>query len=808
MFWYIYKKGIYDKGCGEIMQIEPEQQRKKDPEIVFRVNIMFLAVFICFVVVILRLAYVQVVQGELFAQELEKYSLKELPIPAPRGHILDRNGVVLVDNKPVFTVKFMDRPEEKINKESVAEELATLLDWKQEERGDDKKLADLGIQLQASFPIILSFEQRQRLRTQIQTKLDALPSLEKMELLQSVELLRLAKEVHIPIKYAFTDVERTKALELLRKKTGKTLSYEQGANDRVLLGELLQQQIPFPYHLEKKQSDDLVRKIKSSIEILRATPVTKQSDRKLIENARFFFLDVNLGLSGIQREQTWRKLLVLERMVGMGVPAFMPRQIKRNITAAEDARIEERLARFPGVYVEVEPLRKVKTDANGGPLATHILGYINSIDPRFVKEYKSKQYSGNELVGVAGLENYYESQLRGKTGAMTVQVNRNSEFVNETIKRVAEPGNDLILTLDWRFQDKVEEILHKNLSQKNLKVGHAVVMSPDTGEILALANYPDYDLNLYYDRETFSKVYKTDIWPYEDNKITRGAYAPGSTVKPISVMLALQEGLVTPSETIIDRGGLLVGNRFKNNWLRSGHGAVDARRALQVSNNTYMYEMGLRLARKGNREGKHYSEQFNVLDYYNSQFGLGVKTGIDLPGEKAGYLANDKYLGNLVDAFIGQYNSFTPMQLCQYVSTIANGGYRIKPHLVKEIRKGASNPTERITLTKVEPYVLNKVDIDPKWIKVVQEGMAKVTQPNGTAYRNFKGFPFPVAAKTGTAQTGGNADNALIVGYAPVKNPQIAFAVVVPGGGHGADMSGVIAKQILEEYVKMYGIEQ
>lgn len=808
MFWYIYKKGIYDKGCGEIMQIEPEQQRKKDPEIVFRVNIMFLAVFICFVIVILRLAYVQVVQGELFAQELEKYSLKELPIPAPRGHILDRNGVVLVDNKPVFTVKFMDRPEEKINKERVAEELATLLDWKQEERGDDKKLADLGIQLQASFPIILSFEERQRLRTQIQTKLDALPSPEKMELLQSVELLRLAKEVHIPIKYAFADAERAQALELLRKKTGKTLSYEQGANDRVLLGELLQQQIPFPYHLEKKQSDDLVRKIKSSIEILHATPVTKQSDRKLIENARFFFLDVNLGLSEIQREQTWRKLLVLERMVGMGVPAFMPRQIKRNITAAEDARIEERLARLPGVYVEVEPLRKVKTDANGGPLATHILGYINSIDPRFVKEYKSKQYSGNELVGVAGLENYYESQLRGKTGAMTVQVNRNSEFINETIKRVAEPGNDLILTLDWRFQDKVEEILHKNLSQKNLKVGHAVVMAPDTGEILALANYPDYDLNLYYDRETFSKVYKTDIWPYEDNKITRGAYAPGSTVKPISVMLALQEGLVTPSETIIDRGGLFVGNRFKNNWLRSGHGAVDARRALQVSNNTYMYEMGLRLARKGNREGKHYSEQFNVLDYYNSQFGLGVKTGIDLPGEKTGYLANDKYLGNLVDAFIGQYNSFTPMQLCQYVSTIANGGYRIKPHLVKEIRKGASNPAERITLTKVEPYVLNKVDIDPKWIKVVQEGMAKVTQPNGTAYRNFKGFPFPVAAKTGTAQTGGNADNALIVGYAPVKNPQIAFAVVVPGGGHGADMSGVIAKQILEEYVKMYGIGQ
>ncbi|QDX95864.1 penicillin-binding protein [Brevibacillus laterosporus] len=790
------------------MQIEPEQQRKKDPELSLRINIMFLAVFICFVVVILRLAYVQVVQGELFVQELEKYSLKELPIPAPRGHILDRNGVVLVDNKPVFTVKFMDKPEEKINKEKVAEDLATLLNWKQEERGDDKKLADLGIQLQAGFPILLSHEERQGLRTRIQIKLDALPSRERINQLQPVDLLRIAKEVHVPIKYAFTDLERIQAFEMLKKKTGKPFPQDQGLNDRALLIELITQQISFPYKLEKKQSEDLISKIKSSITTLYETPVAKQSDRQLIENARFFFLDVKLGLSVIQRERTWRKLLVLERMVGVGVPAFMPRQVKRNITAAEDARIEERLIELPGVYVEVEPLRKVKKDDEGGPLATHILGYINSIDPRFVKEYKAKQYADNELVGVAGLEKYYESQLRGKSGAMAVQVNRNSEFVNETIKRVAEPGNDLVLSLDWRFQDKVEEILHKSLSQKNMKVGHAIVMVPSTGEILALANYPDYDLNLYYDRETFSKVYATDIWPFEDNKIIRGAYAPGSTVKPLSVMLALQEGLVTPAETIFDRGGIYVGNRFKNNWLRSGHGAVDARRALQVSNNTYMYEMGLRLARKGNREGKHYSEQFAVLDYYNSQFGLGVKTGIDLPGEKPGYRAKDKYLGNLVDAFIGQYNNFTPIQLCQYVSTIANGGYRIKPHLVKEIRKGTSNPAEQKTLTKVEPYVLNKVDIDPEWIKVAQEGMAKVTKPNGTAYRNFKDFPFPVAAKTGTAQTGGDADNALIVGYAPVKNPQMAFVVVVPGGGHGADMSGPIAKQILEEYVKMYGIEQ
>jgi cell division protein FtsI/penicillin-binding protein 2 len=344
---------------------------------------------------------------------------------------------------------------------------------------------------------------------------------------------------------------------------------------------------------------------------------------------------------------------------------------------------------------------------------------------------------------------------------------------------------------------------------KELRDAHVLVLHPGTGEILAMASYPDYDLNLYYDREKFNEVWKTLILPNESNRFVGAAYPPASTYKPLSVMMALQEGLTNPSEVIMDRGGRKVGNVFMKNWKPGGHGPVNARRALQVSNNTYMYEMAVRLADRAINKNISYIEQFSVLDYYNAQFGLGVKTGVDLPYESSGWPNQNTYYGNLAHALIGQYDLFTPMQLGQYVSTIANGGYRIRPHLVKEIRKGTTDlkkPGQ--TLTVMEPEFLNRVQIDPKWIKVVQEGMHLVTQPGGTASGTFRGLPFEVAAKTGTAQLGKKAENALMIGYAPFENPQLAFVVLVPNsitdGGHSSDASGPIARKILEAYNEMY----
>ncbi len=208
-----------------------------------------------------------------------------------------------------------------------------------------------------------------------------------------------------------------------------------------------------------------------------------------------------------------------------------------------------------------------------------------------------------------------------------------------------------------------------------------------------------------------------------------------------------------------------------------------------------------RLARKG-KEG--WEKQFSVLDYYNAQFGLGVKTGIDLPGEKTGWENPNLYYGNLADAMIGQYDLFTPIQIGQYVSTIANGGYRVRPHLVKEIRKGTTDPKQKgQTLAQIEPQVLNRVNIDPKYIQVVKEGMRMVTQPGGTVQR-FNGLPFAVAAKSGTAQTGKSAENALVVGFAPYEKPQLVFVVVAPNslrdGTSSSDATGPIARRLLEAY--------
>jgi cell division protein FtsI/penicillin-binding protein 2 len=257
---------------------------------------------------------------------------------------------------------------------------------------------------------------------------------------------------------------------------------------------------------------------------------------------------------------------------------------------------------------------------------------------------------------------------------------------------------------------------------------------------------------------------------------------------------------------VMDRGGRKVGNSFKRNWKAGGHGPVNARRALQVSNNTYMYEMAVRLA---DRAKNHWSEQFSILDYYNAQFGLGVKTGIDLPFENSGWENPNQYYGNLADAFIGQYDLFTPIQLGQYVSAIANGGYRVRPHFVREIRRGTTDPKKPgETLMVIEPEVLNRVEIDPKWIQVIKEGMLMVTQPGGTASRTFQGLPFRVAAKTGTAQTGRKAENALLIGFAPYEKPKLAFVILAPNslkdGTSSSDATGPIARKMLEAYNELY----
>ncbi|MFY0543449.1 peptidoglycan D,D-transpeptidase FtsI family protein [Brevibacillus sp. H7] len=793
------------------------ENKEQQSHIPTRLNILFFVVFLFFAAIILRLAYVQLVEGEQYKHELEKFSTRELPIAAPRGRIVDRNGEVLVANKPVYTVTYVEEQGQEIDEEQVADRLARILTMDDVKPGTDKELLQTTIDLQSTLPVSFGPKETEALIAAVTPKLQQLPKLEAIDGMTDFQLIKTALYVGLRVRSPFENKDRENVINSLKntlKATGKPIALDD-MSDMELLKSAIDANLNLKITLEKEDRDDLEKEVKAQLRLLPSPAELKEkSDMDLLRYASLFGIDVALPLTEQQRQFQWHKLSILKEMRSSHMASYIPRRVKVNISQEEMFKIEERRTELPGISVVLEPIREIKPDPDGSPFATHILGYINAIRPEQLKEYEAQGYNAFDRVGESGLERYYERYLRGKDGVMEVQVNKNSETVEKKMRQPAEPGNDLVLALDRRFQSRVEQILKEQFEEHKKKPStppefkdvHALVMDPNNGEILAMASYPDYDLNLYYDRKKFNQVWKKDILPNEANRFIHTPYPPASTYKPLSVLIALQEGLTNPNEVIFDSGGRKVGNAYKRNWKPSGHGAVNARRAIQVSNNTYMYEMAVRLA---DRAKNHWSDQFSVLDYYNAQFGLGVKTGIDLPFESSGWENPNLYYGNLADAFIGQYDLFTPIQIGQYISTIANGGYRIRPHLVKEIRRGSTDPKKPgQTLTVIEPEVLNRVDIDPKWIQVVKEGMRMVTQPGGTAVRAFQGLPFTVAAKTGTAQTGRRAENALMVGFAPYENPKVVFVIVAPNslrdGTSSSDATGGIARKMLEAYNELY----
>lgn len=789
-----------------------EEEKKQKPTIPIRLNILFVIVFLFFATIILRLAYVQLVEGEQYRHELEKFSIRELPIPAPRGKILDKNGVVLVSNKPVYTVQYVEEQGQDIDEEKVADRLAQILVPDDSKIGTDKELLKKTIELRSTLPVGFKREETNALKEKIIPMLTRLPDVNQVAGMKDFDLVKTAMYSGLRVRSPFTEKERAdvvKKLNAYSEANGSDITYDD-VNDWEIFKQAFKANLPMKLTLDKEDREDLIKEVQAQLRQL-PTPeqLSTKSDMDLLRLASLFDLDITLPLSDEQRLHQWHKLSLLQEMRSPQLASYIPRRVKVNITQEEMFQIEERRTELPGISVELEAVRQIMPDPDGTGFATHILGYINAIPPQSLKEYMAQGYNAIDRVGITGLEAYYERHLRGKDGIMDVHVNKNSETVEKMLRQPAQPGNDLVLALDWRFQSRVEAILKEEVEKykklpstpKEYSETHVLVMNPNTGEILAMASYPDYDLNLYYDRKKFNENYSSLILPNEANRFIYTPYPPASTYKPLSVMIALQEGLTNPSETIYDSGGYYVGTAYKRNWRAGGHGPVNARRSLQVSNNTYMYIMADRLLKKSSP----WQNQFRILDYYNAQFGLGVKTGVDLPGEKKGW--ENPYLnyGNLADAFIGQYDLFTPIQIGQYISTIANGGYRIRPHLVKEIRRGTTDPKEPgQTLSVIEPEVLNRVTIDPKYLQVVREGMRMVTQPGGTASRDFVGLPFAVAAKSGTAQTGRKAENALLVGFAPYENPQLVFVVIAPNslrdGTSSSAATGPVSRRLLEAY--------
>lgn len=514
---------------------------------------------------------------------------------------------------------------------------------------------------------------------------------------------------------------------------------------------------------------------------------------------------------------------------------FMARRIKADLTTQEVAYFMEHKADFPGIEIVEESIRHYDKDT----VAVQTIGYMkpfksaNSLNiyKNILSAMKNDPepgltYKDDEYVGFDGLELQYQRELRGQNGYQEISVN--PQNMAEKIERVVPPvkGNDIWTTINKNIQMKTEQAildqldwLHSNPVQgkthPNALTGYAVAMEVDTGNIVSMASMPDYDTNVWTSGSLSSDVWNSIMDNYQNGTITpissgssgnglRSVLLLGSTIKPLSVLVGLNEGFFTTSTTYQDKGFATFGKTGHETRVRNsgGHvyGSMDAARALEKSSNAFMVDMvGKKLY------DKYKSKGIDVWDVYMKEFGLGVSTGIDLPNEFLGQInyTNIEAAGSaqaaLVYASFGQQGSYTVMQLAQYVATLANEGQRIKPQLVSKI----TDPDGNI-VKEFGREVLDEVTaFDKSYWREVQQGMR-------SEVRAFSDFPYDFARKTGTSQQvakGEIRDNGVFIAYAPRENPKLAVAVVIPEGGFGSQSAAPVARKIFDAYDWEYGLD-
>lgn len=471
---------------------------------------------------------------------------------------------------------------------------------------------------------------------------------------------------------------------------------------------------------------------------------------------------------------------------------FDPIRIKTDVTADIVTIIEEQKKNYPGVVIEVQPIRNYILKQE----AAHTFGYVSEISDAELEVKKKDGYKSGDIIGKFGLEKIYDKEVRGENGGEQVEVDVQGTPVQILGKKEPIPGADLILTIDRDLQVAAEQAVDKQLAAINAHAAAVVVLNPQTGEVLALVSRPAFDPNLFahgISTKDWNEINNNPYHPMDDKAIT-GEYPPGSTFKIVTGTAALAAGRVTPEEQIFDSGyHWLIP---KGNASGEALGWLNFRDALAHSDNVYFYEMGNRLG-------------IDALESYSKMFGLGQKTGIDLPYESEGMVASKEikwklyeeewYLSETFDAAIGQgFNLVTPLQAAMVMGEIAANGKRYKPHVVQKI------VTQNGELIKeFQPELLSELDV-PSWIiELVQSSLHDVTK-YGTAASNFAGFPYDIAGKTGTAENSQGRDHGWFVGYAPFNNPQISIAVVVEQGGFGALSAVPIGRMIMEAYFQIY----
>ena len=481
---------------------------------------------------------------------------------------------------------------------------------------------------------------------------------------------------------------------------------------------------------------------------------------------------------------------------------YLPLRLKEGLSMKEVALIEAHRLELPGVEIQAESQRNYLY----GNLAAHLLGYVGEVSSNQIEEQNNSALLAGSIIGQYGIERSYESYIRGTAGEKGIEVDALGHEMKQLYVKDPLPGNDIFLTIDLDLQRVAEAALGE-------EAGAIVALDPHTGEILAMVSHPAFDAN------RLSRGISNAEWEALSNdpghpltnRAIQGQYPPGSVFKIVAASAALETKEITPSFTVTCHGGFPFGGRIYRDWKAGGHGTVDLHLALVQSCDVYFYEVGRRVG-------------VDRLAEFTARYGLGQETGVELLSEKKGLVPSTSWKqsskkepwfpGETLSFAIGQgYLTVTPLQLASLIGTVANGGTRYKPLLIKGVRERQSG-----RIFDFNPVKTGQVEVSPETLAVIQDALhGVVTEQHGTGSA-AKSRWVEIAGKTGTAQVIGTRpagdsetlqkkfqDHAWFVSYAPFTDPKIAVAVIVEHGGHGGSTAAPLARKVIEEYLHVAG---
>lgn len=902
-----------------------------------RLFVLLVAVAIIFIVLICRLFYMQIVNGDEASERITSSVTREVTIPAARGNIYDRYGRPLAVNEAAFSVEIddsitVDYEDKNAQVVSLYEKLKengyTVTDNLPVSGGENPEFTISGDELE-KWKTDIGLEKKQMNYTAAET-LDYLYGLYGLD--SGTQESRAREIVSLGIGISDKNIMIMNLIMVIESNGGE------------IVDELpISAESPYYFIIEDEDEIQSWKKdVSMSDEELEYT--AEESMEYLID---LFGIPRNISPSMQRKLAAVRYSLYLQRF-----KQYQPVTVAREINDKIIAEVKENLDIFPGVSIETEPLRKYED----GDKFSNIIGYIRQISDEELDEYEQYGYDASDIVGKTGIEKVMELELNGRDGKMLVEVDNMGRKISTLETEAPVSGNDVFLTIDKDLQIAAYNYLEDSLAEaiitrltselekdvpvtlkqlftsmiesnnisvseimkaedgyqltlKNLILaydedidisdseqkteakqvltkavedgtlsyttmifvmleqgvitaddnyrariitgeltplmviidklrsgdltpaetnlnpcsGSVVVSDVNSGKVLALVTYPSYDNNELvntFNNEYYNKLLEDPSTPLVNRPLMQKK-APGSTLKMVTAVAALESGVITPEETIKDEGlftkaGTPYARCMIYSISGSTHGFVNVSEALEVSCNYFFYDVSYMLG--GETDDPTSLKGITILDEYYDAFGLNSPTGVEI-GENPPSMASPSYKeeimkwqnpeatpsqtrwtsGDTIRAAIGQsVNSFSAASMNKYIATLANGGTRYKMHLIDKVKSSDGTVTQQ-----TEEVVENIMDISEENLEAVYEGMRLVTQgQKGTLRTVFRDFPIDVAAKSGTAEENkNNSSHSWFVGFAPYDDPQIAVTVMIPFGEVSGSPAAVTAKNIIGEYM-------